>query len=210
MTKLKSMQLSLAAAAVIASGCSKSSSEEPAAAASQGDEASPQEQDMARGMSDGQLLQVLATVDTGEIKQAQVALSKASSPQVRNFASDMIEQHTRAKQQGAALSSQHNLALRPSPISEKLDGKATQTLEQLQSADSRSFDSAYMQAQVKQHDEVLKMLDDKLITAASSAPVKQQLTEARSMVQQHLTHAKQLAGDLGSTGIQGSTGSMEQ
>ena len=209
MTKSRLMQLSLAAAVAIAAGCSKSS-EKPAAAASQGDEASPQEQEMARGLNDGQLLQVLATVDSGEIQQARVALTKASSPQVRNFASDMIEQHTRAKQLGAALSSQHNLALRPSPISEKLDGKGTQTLGQLQSADSRSFDGVYMQAQVKQHDEVLKMLDDKLIPSASHAEVKQQLTEARNMVQQHLTHAKQLADDLASTGIQGSTGTMEQ
>ena len=208
MTKSTLTQLSFAAVVLIATGCSKSS--EPSAAASQGDEASPQEQDMARGLSDGQLLQVLATVDTGEIQQAQVALTKASSPQVRNFASDMIEQHTRAKQMGAALSSQNGLALRPSPISDKLDKKGNATLEKLQRTDSREFDNAYMQAQVMQHDEVLKTLDDKLIPSASSAAVKQQLTEARTMVQQHLTHAKQLKDDLGTTGIQGATGTMEQ
>ena len=209
MTKTKMMQLSLAAAVLIASGCSKSS-EQSSAAASQGDEASPQEQDAARGLGDGQLLQVLATVDSGEIQQAQVALTKASSPQVRNFASDMIEQHTRAKQMGAALSSRNGLALRPSPVSEKLEKQGADTLDKLQRSDSREFDNTYMQAQVKQHDEVLNMLDDKLIPSASSAAVKQQLTEARSMVQQHLQHAKQLKDDLATTGMQGSTGTMEK
>ena len=207
MTKSKLMQLSIAAAVTIASGCSKSS-EPPAAAASQGDEASPQEQ--ARGLSDGQLMQVLATVDADEIQQAQVALTKATAPQVRNFASDMIEQHTRAKQQGAALASQNGLALRPSPVSEKLDKSGKETLDMLQRTDSRDFDNAYIKAQLKQHAAVLKQLDETLIPNADGSAVKQQLTEARGMVQQHLNHAQQLSSDMGSTGIPGSTGNMER
>jgi len=206
MTKSKLMQLSFVAAVVVVSGCSKSS-EEPMAAASQGDEASPQEQ---RGLSDGQIIQVLSTVDTGEIQQAQIALTKATTPQVRNFASDMIEQHTKSKQMGASIASQNSLALRPSPTSDKLQEKGTQMLEKLQKTDTRDFDTVYMKGQVDQHDEVLKMLDDKLIPAASSVQVKQQLTEARNMVQHHLTHAGQLRDTLGATGVQGATGMQEK
>ena len=200
------IQLSFVAAVAVVSGCSKSS-ENPSAAASQGDEASPQEQ---RGLSDGQLLQVLSTVDTGEIQQAQIALTKATSPQVRNFASDMIGQHTKAKQMGASLASQNNWALRPSPTSDKLQQKGSSTVSKLQGTDTRDFDVLYMQGQVEQHSEVLKMLDEKLIPSASSAGVKQQLTEARAMVQQHLTHAEQLRDALGTTGAQGATGMQEK
>jgi len=207
MTKIALTQVSFVAAVAILTGCSKSA-EEAAPAASQGDEASPEE--TAR-MSDGQLLQVISMVDTGEIQQAQIALTKASSPQVRNFASDMVEQHTRAKQQTAALAAQNGLVLRSSPTSDKLQRDGTSMLETLQRTDTRQFDTVYIQGQVTQHDEVLKMLDDKLIPGAANARVRQQLSDARTLVQQHLRHATELKDALSTnTGLSQPTGPMAQ
>jgi len=190
MTRIRLQQLSVAAFVAVATSCAKSF-DEPAPTASAGDEASPQEIQRT-GLDEGQLLAVLASVDTGEIKQAQVALAKAASSQVRNFASDMIEQHTRAKQSGAAFATQNGLAQRSSPASQKLERDGGEVLDSLQRTDIREFDQVYVQTQLNQHAAVLDMLDTQLIPSAPTARIKQHLTAARTMVQQHLTHAQQL------------------
>jgi putative membrane protein len=185
--KLTGVSLLLLCSAI---GCSKGSDAE-AAAASQGDEATPGERSMST-LTDGQMLQVLDTVDTGEIAQAELAQTKAQSPQVREFAASMIEQHNRAKKQGAQLASQANMTLTPSALSGKLEAKGQGTLTKLKDTGADEFDAAYMKAQVKQHQEVLNTLDEQMIPAASSTAMRNQLTAARTMVQHHLTQAEEI------------------
>jgi putative membrane protein len=185
--KLTGVSLLLICSAI---GCSKGSDAQ-AAAASEGDEASPAEHAMS-SLTDGQMLKVLDTVDTGEIAQAELAKTKAQSPQVREFAAGMIEQHNRAKKQGAQLASQANMTPTPSALSSKLETKGQGTLTKLQGTEADEFDAAYMKAQVKQHQEVLNTLDEQLIPSASSTAMRNQLTAARTMVQHHLTQAEEL------------------
>jgi putative membrane protein len=185
--KLTGVSLLLICSAI---GCSKGSDTQ-AAAASEGDEAAPAEHQMST-MTDGQMLQVLDTIDTGEIAQAELATTKAQSPQVREFAASMIEQHNRAKKQGAQLASQANMTRTPSALSSKLETKGQGTLTKLQGTEADAFDAAYMKAQVKQHQEVLNTLDEQLIPSASSTAMRNQLTAARTMVQHHLMQAEEL------------------
>jgi putative membrane protein len=196
MTKSKTVQATFALALAIA-GCSKT--DQPAAAASQGDEATPSEtpiQGENAALNDAQMLQILSTVDTGEIAQAQIAVTKASTPQVRDFASQMIEEHNKAKQKGVLLASQTNITPASSPVSKNLHSKGATTLDKLQSTDPGSFDETYMKAQVKQHQEVLNLLDTQLIPAATNPDVHNHLVTARGMVEMHLTHAKKIQASM--------------
>lgn len=195
MTLLKRTGLSLLLACGALAGCSKSDTT-AAAAASQGDEVTPAESSTT-ALTDGQKLQVLTTVDNGEIAQAELALSKATTPQVRDFANSMIEQHTRAKQQGAEFASQSGATPAGSALSDKLTSASKATLQKLQGTEASSFDHAYMKAQIKQHQEVLDLLDQQLIPTAGSTATRDQLTTARNMVQHHLTHAQEVEGTLG-------------
>ncbi|MET0389063.1 MAG: DUF4142 domain-containing protein [Polyangiales bacterium] len=197
MTINKPVSISFALALAMA-GCS-ASPDPNAPAASAGDEATPEENivlEQDKALTDEQMLQVLTTVDTGEIAQAQLAVTKSSSPQVRNFASEMIEQHNRAKQQGALLASQTKLSPTASRASKQLQAQGATTLEKLQSTDPGNFDQAYMKAQVKQHQDVINMLDTQLIPAATNPDLHNHLVSARGMVDQHLRHAKQLTDSL--------------
>jgi putative membrane protein len=179
--------------------CSKDSGNtQSAAAASEGDEASPQEtrRNATETMTGGQDLQVLATVDGAEIDQGQLAVSKASSGRVRDFANAMIEQHTQARQDGAQFAAQNNITLTPSKLSNELQTDAAETLGKLQKSDPAKFDEMYMKAQVDQHRTVLKKLDDELIPNAPDSAAREQLVKARSLVQHHLTQAEQIQSTL--------------
>jgi len=185
--KMASVLLVLGSAAAV--GCSKSSSEAPAAAASEGGEATPAP---SGALSDAQIAQVMATVDSGEIEQAKLAVSKATDARVRNFAQNMIDQHTQSKLEGQEVASQNGIAPTSSSDALQLQNDAKNTLEQLKQADAPSFDQAYMRAQVKQHQEVLALITNKLLPEAKTPALTDLLTKARGMVQHHLDQARQI------------------
>jgi putative membrane protein len=180
-----------------ASGCSVADSEaEPAA--SQGGEATPAEpgQANASAPSDAQILFILSTVDRAEIEQGQLALNKAQSPRVREFASSMIQQHTASSEEGAQIASTNGMTPESSAAAAELQQKAAQTLNKLSAADPSSFDQQYVQSQVTQHQEVLSMIKSRLIPAADNEALLHQLQATQEMVQMHHKHAQDLAASM--------------
>jgi putative membrane protein len=190
------------AGCIALAGCSKDNTQNPEPAASQGQEATPSEPvsttavkpaEVSSRPSDAQILAILDTVDTGEIQQAEVANTKATDPRIRQFAQHMIQQHTQSKQQGSQLAAQASLTPTQSDMSGQLETKAKQMLSSLQSANSASFDKTYIEGQVKQHQEVLNVIDEQLMPAAQHSAVTAQLKAAKDMVKMHLEHAQELA-----------------
>jgi putative membrane protein len=174
-------------------GCSSGSSEPEAAAASEGGEATPPETGTP---TDGQILGILAAIDTGEIKQAQVALTQANDPRVKEFAQHMIEQHSQAKQKGAELAQQQSLTPASSETSNELETKGGQLLTTLNETKDATFDSTYMKAQIQQHQEGLDLIRNKLMPAAKNDALSAQLKTTANMVQSHLTEAQQIMPTL--------------
>jgi len=174
------------------SGCSKGA-DEPQPGASQGNEVPPATGTVPMNkLTDGQIAQILTTVDEGEIEQAKLAQTKATDPEVRSFANHMIEQHTAAKQTGAQLASQSSLKPADSPKAQELKHASEQVIKDLNAADEKNFDITYMDAQIKQHSEVLTLIKDQLLPAVVEPGLRDHLTQARGMVQQHLDQAKQI------------------
>lgn len=190
-----------------AAGCSSkgdASSEYPQAAASQGQEATPPEPTNtgdATKPSDGQILGILAAIDTGEIQQAEIAISKGVDPRVVQFAHHMIDQHTEAKQKGADLAAQQQLSPATSPQSAKLEDASKTMVSSLNEATSAAFDSTYLKGQVQQHQEALDLIRTKLVPAAQNQALSTQLRATQTMVQSHLTEAQQILASL-ATGSQ--------
>jgi len=187
--------------------CSKgdAGSEYPQPGASQGDEAYPAEpgaMDSSTGKpSDGQILGILATIDTGEIQQAQIALNKATDPSVKGFASHMVEAHTDAKQKGSAFAAEHKLTAATSPTSEELKNKSITEVESLNQASGATFDTTYMKAQLQQHEEALNLIRTQLMTAARDQGLSVELRNTEKMVQSHIQEAQQILAKL-ATGAQ--------
>jgi putative membrane protein len=196
---LKQIGPVLIVGAAALAACSKGDATEyPQAAAAQGDEASPQEPlavDNSRAtsqLSDGQILGILATVDSGEIEQARFAFSQANDPRVKQYAEHMIQQHTDSTQKINALASQNGLTPTASNNSTTQQTKGQKILEGLKSSADASFDATYMQAQIQQHQEVLDMLHAQLLPASRSDAVSAHLKSAHTMVQAHLNEARRI------------------
>lgn len=96
-----------------------------------------------------------AASDMFEIEASKLAESNGASASVRKFAASMIEGHTdsTAKLKAAAASSSPPLT--PDPT---LTPAQQQTLDSLKAQKGAAFDSAYVDAQIKAHEQTLGTL----------------------------------------------------
>ena len=189
MRKLNMFTLAVVALTGFSAGSKGDSEAKPAA--SEGNEAPPAPVTGTTPMtklSDGQIAGILGTVDDGEIEQARVALTKATNPEVRTFANHMVEEHTQSKQDAAKL----GLTPAESPKAKELQQAGAKMLAQLNAADANNFDITYIDGQIEQHSQVLSLIKDQLLPAVNQPALREHLNKARGMVDQHLTHARQL------------------
>jgi putative membrane protein len=175
-------------------GCSKGA-DEPAAGASQGNEAPPPPATGTTPMnklSDGQIAQILTTVDDAEIEQAQLALKKARDPEIQAFANHMIEQHTASKQAGAQLVAQSQLHPTDSPKAQELQQAGAQMMSKLNAADENNFDITYIDGQIEEHNQVLTLIKAQLLPVVNDTGLRNHLNNAQAMVEQHIQRAQQI------------------
>ncbi len=70
--------------------------------------------------------------------------------------------------------------------------KGTGNFATLISMDGKDFETAYIDAMIKGHTEVLDMIDNQLMKIAKNDMLKAHLTETRGHVAMHLEQAKKL------------------
>jgi putative membrane protein len=113
-------------------------------------------------------------VHMGEIEEAQLALSKTSNPQVREFAQRMVTEHTAAMQREQQMMARMGMnmgmnmdmdmermraVLMENPYSRPVVEDHMRAMQMLQGMSGMAFDGAYMNRQVAAHRYALENLD---------------------------------------------------
>lgn len=144
-------------------------------------------------LGEAEVLGVLQTVHTVEVKAAQLATAKATTPQVREFARMMAAEHQLASQQLQASAATPPL---PNPLSQVIEQQVNASLDRLDDLTGPDFDRSFIDSQVQMHQQVLQLLDSQLLPAAQSPEVRQLAESMRRAVSEHLKTAEQIAGEL--------------
>jgi putative membrane protein len=137
-------------------------------------------------LDDAQIAKITDSVNSAEIEQATLARERTQNPEVRRFASMMIEHHGEARKKQAEL----KLQTADSPLSQQLGQESKTTLESLRSKRGSDFDRAYLDAQVKGHQKVLETIGRVLAPQAQKPELRTYLTELEPTVSQHLQQAR--------------------
>uniref|UniRef100_UPI003F81DC74 DUF4142 domain-containing protein n=1 Tax=Xanthomonas sp. 0924 TaxID=2835534 RepID=UPI003F81DC74 len=138
-------------------------------------------------------LGTLSAINTSEIGAANLALQKQVQGGVRDYAMQMVKEHTDNNQKLAKWSPDLSAAAAKAQMS-----KAKTELAVLQKLDTKAFETAYVSAMVEDHTDALAALDKQLIPVAKTAQVLAHLQTTRSHVAEHLAAAKTLqAGSKG-------------
>jgi putative membrane protein len=137
-------------------------------------------------LDDAQIAKITDGVNSAEIEQATLARERAQNPEVRRFASMMIEHHGEARVEQAAL----KLQTADSPLAQQLSEESKMTLESLRAKRGADFDRAYLDAQVAGHQKVLETIGRVLAPQAQTPALRTYLTELEPTVSRHLQQAR--------------------
>ncbi|MDP8915640.1 MAG: DUF4142 domain-containing protein [Pseudomonadota bacterium] len=143
------------------------------------------------------LVQRMAMSDMYEIEASRLALERAESAQVREFAQAMIDAHTRTTTEAKAAIQAQNLTV---TLPTALDGEHQGMINDLRGASGEEFDQRYLDQQTHAHQEALDELEDHARDGANAA-FKARAAKTATTVRQHLERARTLdrAGADGST-----------
>jgi putative membrane protein len=150
--------------------------------------------------TDGQIVQLLITVNMADSAGGASASTRATNAQVREYARMMVQDHSAANRRLTELA--RRLNINPDSAFEdirELREDVDEGARDLASKSGAEFDREYMEMEVNLHRRVLEALDQKLIPQADNAELKTLLQETRQTVQRHLDRAtdiqRTLSGD---------------
>lgn len=152
--------------------------------------------------ADRKLIVDMAMASMAEIESARMAQTKTQNEQIKNFAQQMIDDHTRALNEVKQLAQARGVT-----VPTELDRMHKAKEDRMRALSGEAFDRAYMaQAGVSDH----KKVHDKLRQAqmrAKDPEVKALVARTLPIVDQHLNSAEQLhkSPQVGSSRTQGTT-----
>jgi putative membrane protein len=139
-------------------------------------------------LSAQEFVAMAASSDMFEIQSSQLALENARSDEVKEFAQEMIQDHTQHTQQLMEVAQEENLSA-PSEMAEMHQ----ELMQTLSAASGDEFDAAYAQAQVQAHQIALALMTG-YAENGDNEDLQAQAQKAAPIIQEHLEGAQELAG----------------
>ncbi len=121
-----------------------------------------------------------------EVELGRMALQKASSPKVKQFAQQMIDDHTKANEELKALAAKKNITLPTTPGDE-----AQEHINDLAKYSGAEFDKEYLELMHKDHQEDLDLFKE-AAEEAEDADVKAFAAKTLPVLQNHHQMAEQM------------------
>jgi putative membrane protein len=122
--------------------------------------------------NDAQIAHIAYTADEIDIKAAKLALEKSKNKEVRDFAENMVRDHTAVNDQALALVKKLNVTPQDNETSKALVKQADAKQAELKKLEGAAFDKAYADNEVAYHKAVDNALETVLIPNASNAELK--------------------------------------
>ena len=150
-----------------------------------------------QGPSDPQIAAIVVTANQVDIDAGKLAQSRSKSKDVRQFAQQMVTDHTAVNQQATALVTRLKVKPEPNDTSRSLQKGGDDNLARLKKLQGGEFDRAYVDQEVGYHQAVLDAIDKTLVPSAKNAELKALLLKVRPAIAAHLDHARHLQAQLG-------------
>ena len=156
--------------------------------------------------SDPEIVGIVVAADQIDIDYAKLAMSKAKDKQVKDFAQQMITDHSAVQKSVFDLAAKLKVTPADSGTSNSLKTQAQQTMQKLQVLKGKSFEKAYIDNEVVYHQAVINATKTVLIPNAQNADLKSALQGAEPLFEGHLQHAQQVQSTIEDGGTKASSG----
>ena len=135
-------------------------------------------------------VQKAAMSDQFEIESSKLALQKATDPQIKQFAQQMIDEHSKSSDKLKATLQSAGANMSP-PAGLALDAKHQALMDKLQKASGKEFERLYVQIQRDGHKEAVDLFS-KYSKDGKEASLKGFAQETLPVIEKHLQHAQSL------------------
>jgi putative membrane protein len=143
--------------------------------------------------TDQDFARFVANTNTAEVELGKLAQQRASNNQVKQFAEQMVNDHTKAN---AELRQAAGSTLVPS--GRELDAKHQQLREKLMKLSGAEFDREYMTAMVDGHQDAISRFEQQ--AKAESGQLKNFAEKTLPTLRQHLQQAQRIQSHVASSG----------
>jgi putative membrane protein len=146
--------------------------------------------------NDAQIAHIAYTAGALDVAAGKQALTKATSPEVKEFAQEMVRDHQAVNEQALALVKKLHVTPQDNPTSQALTKAADAKRTELAKLSGAAFDRAYIDNEVAYHKTVNGALETTLIPNARNAELKALLETGLKLFRSHQAHAEHLAASL--------------
>jgi len=150
----------------------------------------------AQAPNDAQIAHIAYTAGTIDVAAGKQALAKSQNKAVRDFAQEMVRDHTAVNDQALALVKKLHVTPQDNPTSQALSKDAAAKLASYAKLSGAAFDKAYVTNEVAFHKTVNGALSKTLIPNAKNPELKSLLQTGLKLFTEHQTHAEHLAAGL--------------
>ena len=141
-------------------------------------------------LTDAEIANVAVVANQIDVDYAKLAINESKSPEVREFAKTMINDHNAIIEQAVALVTKLGVVPKDNKVSESLLKQASETTKKLKAAKDHEFDKAYINNEVAYHKAVIGAVRDLLIPQSKNSELKALLETALPILETHLHHAE--------------------
>ena len=146
--------------------------------------------------NDAQIAHIAYTAGVIDIATAKQALAKSKNPKVREFAEEMVRDHSAVNDKALALVKKLGVTPQDNPTSKSLAEIEGEKRADQAKLSGHAFDVAYAANEVAYHKMVDNALEQTLIPDAQNAELKSLLQTGLKLFQMQEQHAEQLVADL--------------
>jgi putative membrane protein len=145
---------------------------------------------------DAQIAHIAYAAGQVDIANAEQAMKKSKSKEVREFAQSMLRDHKAVNDQALALVKKLNVTPKDNDTSKSIAKAQTDKRAELEKLNGVAFDKAYAANEVAYHKTVNGALEQTLIPSANNSELKSLLQTGLKIFQGHQQHAEHLAASL--------------
>jgi putative membrane protein len=146
--------------------------------------------------TDPQIAHIAYTAGNLDIAAGKQALAKSHNKAVRDFAQQMVRDHTAVNNKALALVKKLHVTPADNPTSQALTKAAAAERAKLAKMSGAAFDREYVNNEVAYHKTVNGALENTLMPSAKNGELKSLLETGLTLFKEHQAHAEQVAKEL--------------
>ena len=143
-------------------------------------------------VSDGNTAAILLTSHNADLAAARIAVSRAQHRDVKLLARSMVTDHTALSVTLTRLVASGVITPREDDVSRLLRDQSAARRDTLRRLAAWPFDSAYVESEVRFHEDLLVALDQVFLPSVRNASLKEYVISMRPAIASHLALAEQV------------------